>query len=1638
MAEDVIQFPEEPTSTTTQEAQFPSLSEQPAIVSESTFPRLIPETMKQGESSNPDIRAERAAKYSFGMNSDQYNEEYFNNNLAIPGAIESDRRHLSDLEAIQNAQQRREILEGLVRNAAREGRKLNQAEIEVASSLTQADIREIQRDPETFFERKFAQRVVATLEAQPVEGDDDAQNGMTQNYEIGDVFEDQRTRVEGFHRLAQDEAEELKKQSYLATGVEVLASALPGLTWYSWMNVVKDAAPVSFLPGSNRLEQIEYLHTLPPEEGVKQAKAAIEEIKRVAGNLEAAQFAQALTSYSSSAAFWDNAFIAGADIATLPLGAVARGAVRGASAATKAAINTDYRNLAKVLSNPKASLADVAAASGDVALAAGQTVQKRLTALVRGSGRRADTLKEAFEQTVSFGNYERLLNGAPIQMAGEAARRIVDNLQYKGAQLVNGALVEGITTGLRWTPAALRAATDEALEVLQRQYRNINDAVLDVSHTDPERSIGGIPQAIIGLGNINGKLFATRGMARRYAENIYNLPKGSYNIKTEGNAHWLELTRPLDFSSEKFRDVMRTEVAKEAATTQSLIGNLLIGLRTGDDVFSERTRQAIKNATIGGSKLANMLSKASRKVGKQLKKKDFRDFIRYQQTYKRPDDIEGVFGKYSTSIGEMEQDWLAQFNRLPTEAEVEAYFDYVLLNDIEYMSRNMSLYLEEVATGHMEFNLAGVNGVVGKVQKELPGRDTQHGAHVLVMDGDTPYLYYTKAPATPGKDNKRALELMNTEGYTVVNLSRWGTDKLMDGAAPEVKAVLNGRPPSYVVVKEPQSTPLSFNRLPYSPGGHHMTPQGYFVSVAQVNPRADGTAMYYGDRNLFWAHNEKNAREIAQRFDTARRMLNDIKESIGATGRITKQQALLKRGDFTELKKYVEENLPISWRQFRNLYIKDGGKYRTNHPVVARSSQQSALDANDLASMVGSKQGVIKFSNSEHDPYRNMVNLQYTQERGETIGRIESTGTVDNPEFGIVPGEVIDPFIALDRSLRSMANTGVFNEAKIVGSNEFLTNFGDLLDMAPAKQALDPITAMMKAPFKQNVQGEDVRRLRMAKAFRGRMQQFFNVKDDANRHYDYLAEKLLGGVSPDLARGWRAKLHDVLTDGDPWSKLKSLAFYPKMGFFNLKQLFLQAQTFAHMAAISPTNAPSAGVGAILQHLVSFADLDDLALVQRAGRMYNSLGLGSVDEFVEMTTAMRRAGWDIVGREVALREAHSSAGVMRTKWGEFLDWGLMPFRNGEEFVRRSAFNIAYKEWKKANPNKTLRDADIPKLVDRADLLNVNMTQASNASWQQGWTSIPTQFWAYQIRLTEQLLGKRLTRGEKTRIMLGYSTLYGIPIAASAAAVYPVHENIRKYMTQFGITNPNETAIGSFLNQGVLGSFADFVFGEDVNAETVFGPSGLPFLEDIFSGDKTILEILGGASGNVLFAGMAEAAPILGFGLQAVNPISNVNLPPPTMSDFTDIFTKTITTLGQAEKIYIAETTGNFINRHGEVVAPGNEGVKAWFQALLGIQPQNIEDIYAALDISRNRDEVQRTMRRRIFGEMRKLYAADTLEEMQYYQRRIQVMSGSPIFTPVEATRLYGDFVRQNRPLIERAIARHRNNPDLQAKIRDSLR
>lgn len=273
-----------------------------------------------------------------------------------------------------------------------------------------------------------------------------------------------------------------------------------------------------------------------------------------------------------------------------------------------------------------------------------------------------------------------------------------------------------------------------------------------------------------------------------------------------------------------------------------------------------------------------------------------------------------------------------------------------------------------------------------------------------------------------------------------------------------------------------------------------------------------------------------------------------------------------------------------------------------------------------------------------------------------------------------------------------------------------------------------------------------------------------------------IADKMYG---IDLLKGNARDLTLNAIGLSPVRALKAQTFGLHLGWFNPRQLFIQAQNAAIAVSVSPLQAPRAFLKTLAMRAAVLSD--DPAVWKQTGDFIPGF---DTEDFVRNVADFRKSGLkdgiikqgDLEGDAVGI----ANASIKRLRNASAA--GRVFFTEGELGARLMAWNIA----RQINPKSSIRE-----LSDETTRLLMDMSSANAAVWQTNLLSIPTQFLQVQAKFAENIvkgivaggegriskaaqkqLGKpRWTRVEAAKILVGQIALYGtvgVPVAQDAAS------------------------------------------------------------------------------------------------------------------------------------------------------------------------------------------------------------------------------------------------------------------------------
>jgi hypothetical protein len=951
----------------------------------------------------------------------------------------------------------------------------------------------------------------------------------------------------------------------------------------------------------------------------------------------------------------------------------------------------------------------------------------------------------------------------------------------------------------------------------------------------------------VAIGKSDATLFEKADEAYTWASRVYNLKTEEYRILQKGTGYYISVRKHVDETQGNVRDQLSVGTGHQ--TPRSVMNTFIGLLRSPEDLLSAANRQSRNVATHGTQELHRYALQVANEVGavSNKSKKKLQTILqegRDQEYVENGITRRGVFHR---DLGELERAWTARFGRGPTEKEAAAYMSAVQLNDWDWMFRNLGLYRDKARLGierhqfsMMQFDegtktssMVDVPHIEGKLVKDLDWSNPEFAGVWLYDKTSQEGRWFNKNDMT-AEEVARVANKIKVDGYRAIQVAN-PLDK------PLRKFANTDNEINFIVVPETTRAPLDWQQLPYRPGGHVEYLHDNWVKQMKVRRSEDGRQVYEGDVSIFNQATEAEAVFFAKAMDTARLLLKDNK--------------------IDELKAFLPKNLPFTFTKFDQFFketVDNAGnkveaRLSLDEEIRHTVSGRNLADAHpDMLS------GYSNFHNSIRSSYNlyGQIDKKYASMRDPTLDSVKRRQGDDTHLFKVEPAALMDPLGAINKGMANVMRSRYLNDYKIQSAEKYIEEFASVLKVPGGKDELrrDPIEYLHNARIDDLHPDKGL--VAAAKNSRRAVLELLGTESELSQGLRWMQEKMLNGIFGKLGQpysDWVAA-HMLPVQKDPLKYARAVGFHSKLGLFNPVQLFLQAQTLTHVAAVSGVDNGLRGLSAatLMRRL---ALTRDEGVINHFADMATKLGWKKAD-FLESYAEFRKTGLYNVEGEVAVRDDYFDPKLFNGVAGKFLDKGTFFFREGERLTRMTAWNAAYREWKKANPGKAIDSQARNEILSRQNLLSVNMTRSSASWWQQGVLSVPTQFFSYQVRLMEQFFSKRLTTSEKAHAFLTYSAMYGVPTATGAVAgIWPWYEDIRQAAIErdIDVNSPGMKAV----MEGIPSLVWSTLTGNDQNWSQRYGPNGLSFFKDISKG-KT--EQVFGASANIIGDMLKSADPI----------------------------------------------------------------------------------------------------------------------------------------------------------------------------------
>lgn len=644
----------------------------------------------------------------------------------------------------------------------------------------------------------------------------------------------------------------------------------------------------------------------------------------------------------------------------------------------------------------------------------------------------------------------------------------------------------------------------------------------------------------------------------------------------------------------------------------------------------------------------------------------------------------------------------------------------------------------------------------------------------------------------------------------------------------------------YVVTKNHEVRPVSFQQIPRQPGFHIQYDHPFYMKQASIRKDFVGDQEYHwyeGDNTAFLLQNRLMGNDLAK-------IMNEVRLHI-LNGREAEAEA-------------AAAKLPIGYKELRSWFSESRGpggvvvrprfNLTEDFKVIPKNTTIADFDTSLQDKYKGRN---FKDSRFEGSPAR-QFQVEFSGQRdAQDVMEITNKGTRYNPMYSYDPAQPMDPITSMNRALTRITNSTLMDDVKISSMENWLRRHKDVLE-------IEGNADMMSAPFyhfntAKVSKGQPKVVQSQIEAERWMIKQFNGTPSVWDTTLASIQDKLMDDIYG--AGGWNTK-YAAATVGkwgvtaikDGPSYLRYMAFKAGLGMFSIPQFFTQANTIVAIMGMAGWGKAAQGTSAAMMHTWSRFNRDP-AILRTMDRKLQAFGW-KPGEFLEANNGIRGTGFDYVSNETNSMFGYTKTDSITKSAGKaFMDIGDIPFKEGERLGRYASWYTAFKEWRDANPAAKFNDLARAKILQRADDLSGNMTLASKSGLQTGVLSFPTQFLGYTMRMTELALGHRLTWQQKSRLFGTYWTMYGFPVALGITGTSTFGNMWKESITKAGY-NPNEAGIEQMVNEGLPSAFLQLVTGNTYNVGEKFGNPGLADIREFLSKDKTTMENVLGASGTLL--------------------------------------------------------------------------------------------------------------------------------------------------------------------------------------------
>jgi len=1203
--------------------------------------------------------------------------------------------------------------------------------------------------------------------------------------------------------------------------------------------------------------------------------------------------------------------------------------------------------------------------------------------------------------------------------------------------------------------AAMRAVTED----LKGALPSLSDHIIDVT-VPKKNAITNSYDYSYHLGQKGARHFEDRATAEEWGR--LRLGNIQHTVEGEGSTFYVKVTKPLPLNADIVRDgLLASDSAlfKERGAFKSYFSRF----RTPDEILSKDHREnrklavysaaiyqelrrgqekfiqdlrngVIKDDPVTGESFARLKSDTlnrawyfeNNKLGAQARLKRLEEFNRTLDAAKSLEHpVTGDPGYWFRNIGELEDFYQTHFQHRPDRVTIEAYFAQKNLSDLDHALRNWRVVTNMRQNGVQQFRLNslspdGKNFIQsqwfdGITQSKLPSGDEA----ILVLGDhleDSKVGVLNKSGPKFTNDARKAVEKGEA---TVIRLWMPEKNPLLDYGVYKPEDGM----PVYVLVKtgRHEVKDIAWEQVPYKEGGHFVYDAEHYIKQANVVHEKIGNVFrrrYYGDATIMPMKIRAMAEDVADKLDNFRALLL-AKDEDGAKAYLRANPIGV---DYDEVRGWFNKK-----KNLKTGVVEPPMLNKTEKIQVVRKNENIWDRSSELRDKYPKGPGEIE--DGRKSSLATQYSVEFTGQRdANNLKTVVNEGTVTNPLYKYVDAEFMDPIPTLQRSLNRIINSTFLDDYKQFAVEHWIQaaagsrakgGFGVMRNTIDEFRSA-PMYFFHYGEFRPDAPIELVRNFEAQReAIKGLLRQETAWTKSVNAIYDdltdhiYLKDNLAGKFISQGVADWMLPIMQ-----DPVGYFRKIAFHAKLGLYSVPQLLVQSASYVNMYAIAGARPATLGSAA--------ATLRIYDAINPAHRAFLDAQLAKVrlpgfekywwkpGEFTEATELLERTGFGHVQNEVSYLGNKLIESTIKNQTQQFLDAGTWFFRMGEKNTRHGAWYIAYKEFRAKNPTGKITETDLRSILDRADLLSGNMSRASSSILHQGVLSATTQFMAYQMRMTEQLTGTRLTRWEKGRLVATNAAIYGVPAASGLSGIPYFGDKARELMIENGYI-PGQHWYSTLLGEGLISMLGTLITGTPYNVGNRFGNWGYEQIREVYREDGDILKAVGGAPYSLVANSISNLDPFFKW-VQAEFKGEKFNI---QRAHVLDVMSE-LAGPNNFRKTLVAMNTQKYLSNRG-LYLDDTSPTKALFMGLTGLKDVRIDDIRHYKNINDEMDEMQKKATQGYMREYQRglqaLSDKDPELAQEYFDNAKFYAIGSGL-SPTREMQIFKQTVDANRPLISK--------------------